>query len=37
MSREMGNEGARSSGLEQAPDKFSETIRTFLLSGAYEY
>jgi hypothetical protein len=27
MSREMGNEGAKSAGLERAPDKFSDTIR----------
>jgi hypothetical protein len=28
----MGNEGARSAGLEQAPDKFVNTIRMFLHS-----
>jgi hypothetical protein len=29
----MGNEGARSAGLEQAPDKFADTIRMFLHSS----
>jgi hypothetical protein len=35
MGREMGNECARSSGLEQAPDKFADTIRKLPHSSVY--
>ena len=28
MNREMGNEGAVLSGMKEAPEKFSDTIRT---------
>jgi len=31
MIREMGNEGAVLQGMEQAPEKFSDTIRMSLL------
>jgi hypothetical protein len=39
MSREMGNEGAVLSGLKEAPEKFSDTIRMsplFIFSLIFE-
>jgi len=37
MDREMGNEGAKSAGLDQAPEKFSDTIRKPLHSALYGF